>query len=275
MSATQNFFIHNGVAKPVSLFSEDMLTGSTTIYEVIKVINSTPVFFDEHLQRMQSSVEKAGISYSVKSLVSSSIRELLRLNPVERNNIRVAAVFANGAAPSALLVYFIASKYPTPIDYQNGVQTATISAERSNPTAKIENRTLRDRANRAMEQHGYYEVQLVNTEGSITEGSRSNTFFIKKDTIITAPDHAVLGGITRDVVLRICHKHGYRVEMRCLPTDELQSIDAMFITGTSPCVLPVRQCNAITYNPQHPITVVLTREYGIAEAESMEAYGEL
>lgn len=268
MTAIQNYFICNGEPLPVAAFLDAMISGETTIYEVIKVINSKPVFFEEHLVRMQNSLQKAGIDYSAKELVHQSIVDLLRINPVQRNNIRVALVFNHDSKPQSVVVYFIPSKYPTSSDYKNGVRIATISAQRNNPTAKIEDKGLRQRANNVMEHDNLYEVLLVNAEGNITEGSRSNTFFVKGNTIITAPDNLVLGGITRDKVLNICKKNNYRVELRCLSKSELAGIDAMFITGTSPCVLPVKQCNDIVYDVNNVLISSISEQYSFEEQQS-------
>lgn len=261
MTIVQNYFISNGVAKPIADFTDNLINGNTTIYEVIKVINSKPVFLEEHIKRMQNSIQKAGIDYSANTLVSNSIYQLLEINPVERNNIRVALVFDEAKQPKSAVVYFIPSKYPTPTDYLEGVCISTIKAERDNPTAKIENKSLRNRANEIIEANKLFEVLLVNHEGRITEGSRSNIFFIKDGSIITAPDEVVLGGITRDKVLSICQNNGFRVEMRCLHVDELQNIDAMFITGTSPCVLPIKECNNKPYNAQHNYISTILKQY--------------
>ena len=45
----------------------------------------------------------------------------------------------------------------------------------------------------------------------ITEGSRSNIFFLKDETLVTAPDNAVLNGITRKHILEICRENSIRL----------------------------------------------------------------
>ena len=61
---------------------------------------------------------------------------------------------------------------------------------------------MRSRADAAIAAVGYYEVALVNHQQKITEGSRSNLFFIDgAGTVLTAPLGDVLGGITRQVIL--------------------------------------------------------------------------
>lgn len=267
MTAVQNYFICNGVLKPVDEFLDTMITGKTVVYEVIKAVGSKPVFLDEHIMRMHNSLLRAGIDFRADEQVRRSIQQLLEANPVERNNIRVALVFNQKSVPNYVVVYFIPSKYPSADEYKNGVCIETISAERNNPTAKIEDKSLRNRANDVMHRNGLFEVLLVNHEGKITEGSRSNIFFVKGNSIVTAPDSMVLGGITRDKVIAICKRSGYPVELRCATVDELKTFDAIFITGTSPCVLPVKSCNGIAYNAKYEVVANILHQY---QAEEMK-----
>lgn len=273
MNAVQNFFVCNGELLPVSDFSEEKVMGQIVVYEVIKIIRSLPVFFDEHMQRMRNSMRSASLRADgkvVESLVRASVVQLLQANPVQRNNIRVTLVFNQQASLQHTVVQFIASSYPSADDYRNGVPVATLQAERHNPTAKIEDRPLRERANQLIRQNALYEVLYVDQNGEITEGSRSNVFFVKGQNIITAPHQRVLGGITREKVLECCKQHGFALELRCLPQTELPAIDAMFLTGTSPCVLPINNCNSASYIVDSPIVDVLAKAYAKMEEDSLK-----
>ena len=83
---------------------------------------------------------------------------------------------------------------------------------------------------------GVYEVLLVNRESKVTEGSRSNLFFIREGVVRTAPDSEVLPGITRQKVLELISEEGFRLDIRSLALEELPSAEAAFLTGTSPKV---------------------------------------
>ena len=77
----------------------------------------------------------------------------------------------------------------------------------------------------------------MNENNLITEGSRSNIFFLKGETLTTAPDNLILNGITRKHILEICVENKIRVEFACVKADEIKEYDAVFMTGTSPMVL--------------------------------------
>jgi D-alanine transaminase len=51
----------------------------------------------------------------------------------------------------------------------------------------------------------------------------------------------ILGGITRETVLRIATQSGYQVQERSFSLDEALSAKEMFLTGTTTFVLPVVQ----------------------------------
>lgn len=273
MPAQLSHFYLNGQIRPIDAFNDALITGKTSVYEVIKVINSRPVFLKQHLQRLAQSLEQAGYSTEWAQPVGAAIANLLGQCPVERHNIRVAIVFDDDTAPRSTAVYFIPSTYPTAEQYSQGVAVDLLPAERSNPTAKVEQSSLRQRANEAMAQHNLYEVLLLNRHNQITEGSRSNVFMVHANGhLITAPNETVLGGITRDVVLSICQQLGVAVELRCPHSDELPQMQAMFITGTSPCVLPISRCGNLTFVPNHPLVRQIAQRYAEAEAEDIDIH---
>lgn len=267
MQAQLSHFSLNGQVLPTTQFADALVEGQTSVYEVIKTIDNRPVFLREHLQRLAQSLSQAGFDPAWAQPIAPAIQQLLAQCPVVRHNLRVAVVFDEAGRHLRSAVYFIASHYPSPDNYRLGVTVGIMPAERNNPTAKVEQLELRQRANRMMADQGLFEVLLENGQGLITEGSRSNVFMVHSDGhLLTAPDEAVLGGITRDVVLSIARRSGVVVEMRCPSTAELSTLQAMFITGTSPCVLPVRRCGDITLNAQHPLVASLAQQYAQAEA---------
>jgi len=98
---------------------------------------------------------------------------------------------------------------------------------------------------------------LVDHNGRITEGSRSNVFFIVKDTIYTAPSHIVLQGIMREKVLEIIENCNLNLKMECFPATELSKVHAAFITGTSPRILPISHIDAIVLDVNNTILQLL------------------
>lgn len=270
----QQFFFHNDRILPISRFSENLTEGENIIYEVIRVKKSAPIFLNDHLDRFKYSAQMMGYDIEYNTVVQG-MRELLKANPVEQKNIRLMYCSNPQSGENTLLIYFIPSRYPTPSEQLNGVNLQTLNAERSNPTVKFENKAVRAIANEILSMHSCYEVLLVDHNGFITEGSRSNVFFTESSHLLTAPNHKVLGGITRQKVIDICNKLNINIEYRCLHIEELNKVTGCFITGTSPGVLPVRQINSYCYRPDLEIVRELSKQYELLVEQCIKNWGDL
>ncbi|WP_443110713.1 aminotransferase class IV [Caloramator sp. mosi_1] len=102
---------------------------------------------------------------------------------------------------------------------------------------------------------------LVNNFDEITEGSRSNIFFIKGSKLYTAPKEDVLVGITRIKVIEIANKLGFEVVEDKIKVSQISEFEACFLTGTSPKVLPISYIDSYAYNVNNDILRNIMREY--------------
>ena len=122
-------------------------------------------------------------------------------------------------------------------------------------------RDLRDATDKAIRSGDLYEVLLVNSDGRITEGSRSNVFFIRNGEVYTAPADKVLLGVTRTMIIRIMEKAGIPLHYYSVKNDELKSFDAAFISGTSPKVLPIASIDGIPFDVNDPLLRYVMEQY--------------
>ncbi|KAJ0026294.1 hypothetical protein Pint_08589 [Pistacia integerrima] len=74
----------------------------------------------------------------------------------------------------------------------------------------------------------------------------SDVLYLDSGNVISTPatNGTILEGITRKSVIDIAHDHGYQVEERLIPVDELIDADEVFCTGTAVVLAPV---GSITY----------------------------
>ena len=114
----------------------------------------------------------------------------------------------------------------------------------------------RRKSDELLDRKGIYEVLLQNEEGFLTEGSRSNFFYIKDDQLYTSPVKTVLPGIARKNIIKSCSLHGISVIEKSLHINEIDQVDSMFLSGTSPKVLPIRNIQ----NTQFVMKNILLRE---------------
>jgi branched-chain amino acid aminotransferase len=266
---SESLYVKDNRILKVTKFDPSVLAGYKTIYEVIRVRQSVPIFIDTHLRRMVGSISLSNLPMVHIDRINSSIALLLKENPVGEKNIKVSLTYKTpDDQQPILLVYFIPSKYPSGEDVKNGVRVITFNATRSLPNIKAENASLRVEADRIIRGGNCYEVLLVDGDGLITEGSRSNVFFVKGDNLFTAPLSRVLGGVTRQKVSEICAQLRIAIVEQCVNISEIGHYDCAFITGTSPGVLPIRSIDGINYNVNNPLMRRVMAEYnGLVELE--------
>jgi branched-chain amino acid aminotransferase len=52
-----NSFILNGTLQPAEIFDNSRVYEGESIYEVLKMVGGVPVFFDDHAERLKTSVK--------------------------------------------------------------------------------------------------------------------------------------------------------------------------------------------------------------------------
>ncbi len=89
---------------------------------------------------------------------------------------------------------------------------------------------------------GFDEAIMLDAQGYISECTGENLFMVRKGRLITPPyGSSILGGITRDTVLRLASDLGVVVEERLFTRDELYIAEECFLVGTAAEVTPVRE----------------------------------
>ncbi|KAI5598045.1 hypothetical protein BDE02_02G105400 [Populus trichocarpa] len=94
---------------------------------------------------------------------------------------------------------------------------------------------------------GFSDVLYLDSANkkNLEEVSSCNIFLVKGNIISSpATSGTILPGVTRRSIIEIALDHGYQVEERAIPLDELMDADEVFCTGTAVGVAPV---GTITY----------------------------
>lgn len=231
-----------------------------TIYEIVRIISGVPLFLEDHFDRLKKSFLIQDLEFNLDfSQFKVNLIELSMINQVFDGNVKFAYSM-NNQIPS-YLYGFIPHSYPESEEYLNGVITDLFWAERASPNAKVIQQDIRERANHQIKENGLYEVLLVDRDGLITEGSRSNVFFVKGNRFFTAPAYQVLVGVTRQKVFECLTELAFTIVEEAVLASEISTYDAVFLTGTSPKVLPVRSVGNHGFNTQLLVLQKLIRSY--------------
>jgi branched-chain amino acid aminotransferase len=241
-----DYFIKNEEILSKENFMDKNIGEGTSLYEVIRVIDKVPLFLDRHLQRLNNSAAliNKNIWKNTEEL-KNELYKLININNYSEGNIKVVFNFESNKLKEEknFYAYFIESHYPTKEQYENGVSTVFCFMERSNPNAKIINNSLREYSNKLIKESNVYEAILVDKQGNITEGSRSNIFMVKGNKVFTSPLEDVLPGITRNIIIDLCKEEGIALYEEKVHYSMVNKLDALFISGTSPKILPINKIN--------------------------------
>ncbi len=247
------YYIEDGVIKEAACAENIDMSGDMMIYEVIRIIEGIPLFFEDHYVRMCRSFQAVGnVCRTSDSQLKDQIQRIIEANGNSSCNIKYIISSVDGA--QKVLGYTCKSHYPTAEEINNGVPVGLLPLERENPNIKFVDHDYKKKINRIKSEKGLYEVFLVDREGNVTEGGTSNIFFVTGGKIYTAPEEKVLKGITRMHAIETCKTLGYEVVEEEIPASRIGKAEGVFLSGTSNNVLPVSSIGDLKYtSAEHPL----------------------
>lgn len=236
---------------------------NNSIYEVVRVINGKALFLEQHIERLFKSAEILGFKLNTPKIrIVENINLVINKNDCKNINIKLILNDLDKEEQN-LIIFCIKSYYPNKLLYETGIHTIVYNSERKKPNAKVGNNKLREKINNELNLKNAFEALLVNNEGVITEGSRSNMFFVKEDFLYTAPSRNVLLGVTRNIVVDICKKLNIKIKEICICENDIACLDGAFMTGTSVNILPIKSIENYNLNSTHnSIIKKIIIEYG-------------
>ncbi|MGH4125792.1 MAG: aminotransferase class IV [Clostridium sp.] len=251
------YFLFGEEFKPREEFENYNVSTGKSLYEVIRISDGIPIFLLEHLNRLENSAKIMKYNLCVtREKIINGILELIDRNNICDGNLKLVINYQPNVADSEkdktlnerFLAYFIPHAYPSKEQYAQGVKTIMYQVERNNPNAKVMDNMFRDKVNEKIASSGAYEAILVDDAGFITEGSRSNIFMVIGSIVLTSKVENVLPGITRQFIIKACQKLNIVVEERDVHESDIESLTGLFISGTSPNVLPIKSVDEFSFN---------------------------
>jgi branched-chain amino acid aminotransferase len=126
---------------------------------------------------------------------------------------------------------------------------------------------------------GFAEGIGLSADGTLSEGSGENLFLVKDGVLLTpALAHSVLGGLTRDSVIRLARERGIEVKECALPRELLYIADEAFFTGTAVEITPIRSVDrlAVGSGKRGPVTETLQNAFfGLFNGNTADKWGWL
>jgi D-alanine transaminase len=232
----------------ISIFDRGFLFADG-VYEVTPVVNGKLVDYDAHVERLQRSLSELQMAWPcTKDELRAMHVELIKRNTLQEGIIYMQ--ITRGIADrmfnfpkditSSLVAFPQIMKLVDNPNSRIGVKVVT--------TADI--RWLRRDIKSVMllapvlgkqeaYEKGASEAWMVE-DGKVTEGTSSNAYIVKGDTIITRPlSNRILAGCTRRALFRLSEEHGVRIEERLFSPEEAYEADEAFLTSASQFVMPI------------------------------------
>jgi branched-chain amino acid aminotransferase len=264
-------YILNGEVRPAGKFDTSLIYEGDAIYEILRIVDGSPLFFTDHMERLATSVRNRSMELLADPVSIKS--DILKLTSADRKDeVNLKIVFNYNSGSANYLIYYIKPNYPTEEQYRKGVKGILFPASRKDPGSKVIDQKLRSSINIKLTRDGAYEALLVNENNLITEGSRSNIFFIKDDSLVTAPENLILSGITRKYILEICSERMIKVIFDCVDANKYSDYESVIMTGTSPMVLPFCCIDDKLFNVRHPLIETLRTLYIRRTEESIRLF---
>lgn len=237
------------------------------IFDFFRVWDGVPVFIEDHLDRLMHSLEVTGIpSPYTKAEWLIHIHHLINVNEATRAGFRIVVTggysedgYSIPGTPNVYMMLHPITPYD-PMMFEKGVSLITSEYQRDMPLAKTTMYIQAMKMQPAMQQAGATEV-LYHWNGSITECSRCNIFFIDKNQQLITPSNSMLRGITRKQVIEIAEAAGIPVIKREVLLTELPDMEGAFLSATTKRVMGVVKIDDLTIgNGQvHPMCIQLRK----------------
>lgn len=223
------------------------------VYEIVPVYSRRPFRLDEHLRRLQASLD--GIRLA-NPHTTPEWRERV-LNLVARQDFPDQSVCIQVTRGTPVRAPLRDHPFPEgipPTVFMFAQPLVTISAAQkaagAHAVTVTDNRWLRCNikaisllANVLLRQEavdaGSAEAVLLR-DGFLTEGAASNIFVVTDGVLRSPPpSELMLTGITYDVVLELAAAHGIPHELRAIPEAELRRADEIWMTSSTREIMPI------------------------------------
>ena len=231
----------------VSVLDRGFLFGDG-VYEVVRCYGGQWFRMQDHVDRLARSLAECGIDFDAQWM----------------EGVALDLVAANGAPPKDSILYFQVTRgadlvrshvYP-----DHALEPTTFgmlrAMNRTSPEPPAATVLVEDRrwgrcdikttallghtmaANEASRQGG--DEAILIRDGVVTEGSCTNVAAVIDGKVVTYPESPnILSGISRKVVLELCHELGVPVLERPIQKAELLGAQEVFLMGTTHEVWPV------------------------------------
>ncbi len=236
----------------ISVF-DSVVQGGDAVWEGLRVYNGNVFALDRHLTRLQQSA-KAMMFENIPSSdwIKEKIFETLSANGMKDNvHIRLTLTrgekITSGMSPAfnkSGCCLIIIAEWKPPVYPSNGIRLIT-SAIRRNPAQSVDSKIHHNNlinnilAKIQANLSDADDAIMLDLNGFVSETNATNIFLVNNGLVYTPHADSCLPGITRGIVMELCHENNIRIIEKNLSLTEFYNADEVFTTGTMGELTPV------------------------------------
>jgi branched-subunit amino acid aminotransferase/4-amino-4-deoxychorismate lyase len=212
------------------------------VFETIRIEEGHVCLFERHLKRFRQGLKVLKIRCPRSAREIQTIaHKVLTFNQFKNARLRIMAYQKNGVFELAVMV--LPRTVFSEQDYFHGYHVTTV---------RCAGRPVKYACVKSLDYGRYYELYqqardkgfnealLVNPQGFVYEGSRSNIFFFRKGILYTPSlTLGCLNGITRQLIIECAREMKIPVKTVKPKVSDLLSADEVFLTNAIIGVMPI------------------------------------
>jgi len=225
------------------------------VYELVPVYSNKPFRLDEHLRRLQTSLDSIRLANPHGITVwRELILRLIALQDFADQSVYIQVTrgvaprdhaFPRGVPPT---VFMFAQPLVSATDAQKAAGVCAITAPDIR-WGRCDIKAISLLANVLARQQAV-DADCAETvmlrDGFLSEGAASNIFVVKNGVLLAPqPSNLILTGITYDVVLELAVAHGIPYELRAISEAELRSADELWMTSSTKEIMPIVKLDGV------------------------------
>jgi branched-subunit amino acid aminotransferase/4-amino-4-deoxychorismate lyase len=263
----------NGSVMPVAEaalpVTDRALTHGLGLYETLKLVNGVPVFFEEHVARLDRGLEVLGLERPCSRMeMASQIRAISEATGVANGACRVLVTAGSPDGTPNLLMQTDQRQFPA-----RPLRVITYPGVRIRAELKAMTVMQSYLAQRAATAAGADDAILVDEDGRMFEGATSNMFLVRGGGLVTPPaEGAILPGVLRAKVEKLGEAHGLTIVEAFARVADLRADDGMLLTSSVRGVVAVSSVDGRELRVDEALLARLLAMVADAEAASAESF---
>lgn len=225
------------------------------LFETIEVLQGKPLFLDRHLTRLAAGCRRLLIPMPDSALLETESRQMAE--PAERAVLKLILTRGSGGRgyrqPAQIIPTRLLGLHPFP-DYPQHFQadgiTARFCAQRlaMNPGLagiKHMNRLEQILARAEWQDESIQEGLMLDTQDHVVEGTMSNLFIVKGDSLYTPPLlQCGVAGIVRELIIEFARRIKLPLFEQAIDRAAVLRADELFVSNSVIGIWPVQRLEA-------------------------------